>query len=45
MKLAAKILNAYSVAFDGTFIEKRYLNLFDVDKVLDILHKHRRSLS
>jgi hypothetical protein len=40
IKVTEQILNRYSIAFDGNEIDFRPINLFDVDKILDILHQY-----
>jgi hypothetical protein len=40
-KSAFDILNSYSLAFENTYLTQRPINLFDVDRVLDILKKHQ----
>ncbi|MCF7873551.1 MAG: hypothetical protein K9M00_01810 [Candidatus Omnitrophica bacterium] len=36
-----KIINTYSVAYDGSSFSIQFVNAYDVDRILDILHEYR----
>jgi len=40
IRLAAEILNHFSIGYDGVANAVRAANLYDVDSVIEILHKH-----
>lgn len=44
IKLIEEVFNRYSVAFDGGGWSFDVINLYDIDNVLEILHKHNKKL-